>query len=67
MGTMWEEIYLIYFFKGEDNLSELVRFVILHTGREYNGREFIASECVSIIREKKHEYTIEVDDEVSFE
>lgn len=31
--------YFIQFFKGEDDLTELVRFLSLRVGREHHGRE----------------------------
>lgn len=60
-----ERILFHLFFKGKDNLIELIRFVSLYIGREYDGREFTVIVLVPVTRGKKQEYMIEVDDDIS--
>lgn len=45
--------YLIHFFKGENDFIELVRFVSLLMGREYDSKEFTVPILVPIVRGNK--------------
>lgn len=59
--------YCIKIFKVEEGLSELVRFVGSHTWKETFGQAFTIFVHVPLIRWKRKEYMIEVDDEITFE
>lgn len=60
--------YFIKFFKVEEGLSELVRFVSSHICKETVGLAFTVFVHVPLMRGKGKEYMIEVDDdEVTFE